>query len=108
AHVVDELDRAGAIDEGIDVAEEIGRGDRELDAHAVMAGFGAGIAHRAARLHRALARDGPGAGQDRFEQRGLAALERAHQRNAPGTPRTRASVLSHLCLPDRLFSWFRR
>ena len=102
-HVVDELDRAGTIDEGVDVAEKNGRGNGELDAHAVMAGFGAAVAHRGSRLHRALALDGSGAGQHCFEQRGLAALERAHQCDAPGAPWTRASVLSHTHLPDRVF-----
>ena len=58
-----------------------------LDAHLVMARFLAGVADRGARLDRALALDGAGAREDRFEQRGLAALERAHQRDAPWTLR---------------------
>ena len=39
-----EFDRAGAVDEGEVVAEEADVGDVELDAHAVVAGFGAGVA----------------------------------------------------------------
>ena len=44
ARLVLEFDRAGAVEEGEVVAEEIGVGDIELDAHAVIAGFGRGIA----------------------------------------------------------------
>ena len=94
AHVVDEFDRAGTIDEGVAVAHEIGGGDRELDAHLVMARLLGGIADAGAGIHRALALDRAGAREDRFEQRGLAALERAHQRDAPGTRGSRA-VLCH-------------
>ena len=57
----------------------------ELDAHLVMARFLGGIADRGAGLDRALPLDRAGARQDRFEQRGLAALKGAHQRDAPGT-----------------------
>ena len=85
AHVVDEFDRARTIDEGVAVAHEVGGGDGELDAHLVMARLLGGVADRGAGLHRALPLDRAGARQDRFEQRGLAALERAHQRDAPGT-----------------------
>ncbi len=103
AHVVDEFDRARAVDEGVAVAHEGGGGDRSLDAHLVMAGFLAGVADRGARFHRALALDRAGAGEDGLEKGCLAALERAHQRDAPGTLvfiaiGTRA-VLSHEYLP---------
>ena len=84
AHVVDELDRAGTVEERVGVAHEIRGGDGELDAHVVMARFLAGVADRVAGLDRALARDRAGAGEDRFEQRGLAALERTDQRDAAG------------------------
>src|SRR5207253_258834 len=94
AHVVHEFDRAGTIDEGVAVAEKIGRGDRHLDAHVVVARLRTAVADAGARLHRALALDRSGARENCFEQRGLAALEWAHQRNAPGTLRTIA-VLSH-------------
>jgi hypothetical protein len=46
-----------------------------------------------------LARDGAGAGEDCFEQRGLAALERAHQCDAPWT-RSSCAVLCHVRLPS--------
>ena len=41
-----EFDGAGAVDEGEVVAEECDVGDVELDAHAVVAGFGGGVADR--------------------------------------------------------------
>ena len=106
AHVLDEFDRAGAIDEGVAVAHEIGGREGRLDAHLVAAGFLAGVAHRGACVHRALARNGAGAGENRFEQCGLAALEWAHQRDAPWTlifydVGARAIFLSHESLPGR-------
>ncbi len=94
AHIVDEFDRAGTIDEGEALTHEIGGGDREFHAHRVMACLLAGVADRGPCLHRALAPDGAGAGEDRFEERGLTALERAHQRNTPGTRRS-CAVLCH-------------
>ena len=94
AHVVDELDRARAIEEGVGVAHERGGGDGQLDAHRVMARLRGGIADRGAGLHRALPLDRAGAGEDRFEQRGLAALEWAHQCDAPGT-RGSSAILRH-------------
>ena len=104
AHVVDELDRAGAIEEGVGVAHEIGGGDRELDAHAMMARFLAAVADRVAGLDGALALDHAGAGEDRFEQRGLAALEGTDQRDTAGTGRARrvVSVCCHDCLPAQI------
>ena len=67
----------------------------------MMARFLAGVADRIAGLDGALALDGAGAGEDRFEQRGLAALERADQRDAAGTRRSRAvaAVRCHDRLP---------
>ena len=101
AHVMDEFDRARAIEEGIGVAHEIGGGDGKLDAHAVMTRFLAGVADRVAGLDRALARNHAGAGEDRFKQRGLAALEGTDQRDAAGTRRAPAvvSVRRHEHLP---------
>ena len=58
-----------------------------FDAHLVMARFLGGVADRGAGFDAALALDRAGAREDRFEQRGLAALEGAHQRDAPGTLR---------------------
>src|SRR5205823_6238354 len=99
AHIVDEFNLARTIDEGISVALERGAGDGDFDAHLVMARFLAAIAHCIPRVDRALARDGAGAGEDCFEQRGLAALERAHQRDAPWT-RSSCAVLCHVRLPS--------
>ena len=45
------------------------------------------VADRGAGFDAALTLDRAGAGQDRLEQRGLSALEGAHQCNAPGTLR---------------------
>ena len=73
----------------------VGRGDGELDAHVVVARLLAGVADRVAGLDRALPLDRAGAREDRFEQRRLAALERAHQRDAPGT-RGSCAILCHV------------
>ncbi len=75
------FDRAGQVDEGEAVAEIIDRGDIGLDAGGVGARLGAGIADRGAVAHRTLARQGAGAGKNAFEQGGLAALERADERD---------------------------
>ncbi len=107
AHVVDEFDRAGTIDEGVAVAHESRGGDRELDAHAMVARLLAGVADRGPGVDGALALDRAGAGEDCFEQRGLAALERAHQRDAPWT-RSSCAVLCHIrlpCSPETRPSW---
>ncbi len=66
AHVVDEFDGAGAVEEGKAVAHEIGGGDGNLDAHFMMARFLAGVADRGARFDRALALHGAGAGENGF------------------------------------------
>src|SRR4249919_559647 len=71
----------------------------------MMARLFAGVAYRGACVSRALTLYGACAGENRFEKCGLTALERAHQRNAPGTQvpcaiGTRAA-LSHSCLPCR-------
>src|ERR1700755_2528488 len=96
-----ELDRTWAIDERIGLVHEAGGGDRELDTHLVVAGFLAAVADGGASVHGALALDRAGAGEDRFEKCGFAALERAHQRDAPGTRRS-CAVLCHVPLPAAL------
>ena len=98
AHVMDEFDGTRAIDKAIAVAHKIGGGDRHFDAHVMLARLFAGITDRSPRLHRTLALDGAGAGEDRFQKSGLAALEWAHQRDTPGTLGT-CAVLSHCNLP---------
>jgi len=98
AHVVGEFHRAGAIDERVAVAHELGRGSAKFDAHLMMARFFAGIADRGSGIDGALAWDRAGTRQYRFEECGLAALERAHQRDAPGT-RSACAVLCHFRLP---------
>ena len=100
-HVVDKFDRAGAVEKSVGVAHEIGRGDRKLGAHAMMARFLAAVAYGIAGLDRTLALDGAGAGENRFEQRGLAALERTDQRDTARAGRTRGDVRvgCHDCLP---------
>src|SRR5208283_124130 len=104
AHVVDELHRAGAIEESIGVAHEIGGGDSQLDAHAMMARFLAGVADRIAGLDGALALDRSGAREDRLEQRGLAALEGTDQRDTAGAGRACrvVSVCCHKFLPAQI------
>ena len=66
AHVVNEFDGTGAIDEGVAVAHEIGGGDRGLDAHFMAAGFLAGVADGGTRIHRALPLHRAGAGENCF------------------------------------------
>jgi hypothetical protein len=53
AHVARELHRTRAVDEGVAVAHEIGRGRRKRNAHLVMARLGAGIAHGCSGIHAA-------------------------------------------------------
>ena len=98
-HVMDEFDRARTIDEREALAHEARRRDRELDAHVVMARLLAGVADGGAGIDGALALDRAGAREDGFEKSGLAALERAHQRNAPGA-RGSCAVLCHFRLPS--------
>src|SRR5262245_51318853 len=68
-----------------------------------MARFLAGVADRVAGIDGALALDRAGARQDRLEQRGLAALEGADQRDAARTARSCAiaAVCRHGDLPRR-------
>src|SRR5215467_14024653 len=100
AHVVGEFDRAGTINESEALAHESRGGDRELYAHHMMARLLAAVADRRAGLYRALTLDRTGTGEDRLHQRGLATLERAHQRDAPGT-RCSCAVLCHFPPPFR-------
>src|SRR5262249_45926231 len=65
-----------------------------FDAHLVVTRLMAGIADRIPRVDRALALDGAGTRENCFKQGSLAALERAHQRNTPGT-RNSCAVLCH-------------
>ena len=99
AHVMDEFDRARTIDEGEVLAHEARGRDRDFDAHAMVARFLAGVADRGSCIDGALALDRAGACEDAFEKSGLAALERAYQRNAPGA-RGSCAVLCHFRLPS--------
>ena len=73
ALILGEFDRAWTIEEGIIVAEIAGGGGIKLDAHAVAAGFRRRVADGRLVRHPALARNGAGAKQDRFEETRLAA-----------------------------------
>ena len=90
-----EFDGAGAVDEGEGVAEEADVGDVELDAHAVVAGFGRGVADRVLVGDLALSRHGAGAGEDGFQKCGLAGEIRPDQCDAAGAAAGRASHLPH-------------
>ena len=92
-----EFDRAGAIDEGEVVAEECDVGDVELDAHAVVAGFGARIADGVLVGDLALARDGAGAREDGFEKSGLAGEIRPDQCDAAGAGLPRPALAPSDC-----------
>src|SRR6185503_14079996 len=82
-----EFNGSRAIDEGVRLIHVSRRSDIELDAHAVGARFGRSIAQRCLVRYFSLALDGAGAEQESFEKRRLAAQIRAHECNAPWTPR---------------------
>ncbi len=67
AHILDELDGTGAVDERVVVTHEGGGGECRLDAHLVVAGFFACVTYRGTRVDRALALDRAGSGKDRFK-----------------------------------------
>ena len=83
AHLVHELDGAGAIDESVAVAEEFRGGDVRLYAHSMCARLGAGIADARSFAHAALAGDGAGPREHGLEKRRLAALKGPHDRDEP-------------------------
>jgi hypothetical protein len=64
---MDELDRAGTVDERITVFHEGRCGDRVLNAHLMMAGFLAGIPDRGAGLNGSLPLHGARPREDRFK-----------------------------------------
>jgi hypothetical protein len=79
-----ELDRAGAVDEGKAVAEEIDVCDIDLDAHPVVAGLGGAVADGVLVGNLALPSDGAGAGENGFQESGLAGEIRPDQCDAAG------------------------
>ena len=79
ARLMREFDRAGQVDEGEAVAQIIDGSDIGFDAGGVGARLGAAVADRGAVAHRTLPRQGAGAGENAFEQGGLAALERTDE-----------------------------
>ena len=99
-HSCYEFDGAGAIDKGIAVAHEIGGGEARLQRSPVT---GAPLCWRPPTVFPASTVPWRGIVPVRvricFEQRRLAALERAHQRNAPWT-RGSCAVLCHIPLPE--------
>ena len=89
------LDRTRAIEEGETVAEKIDGCRVELDAHAMMTRLIGSIADRISAGHRALAADRPGASEDGFEKRCLAAEIGANQCDAAGAAGWLALRLAH-------------
>ncbi len=79
ARLMREFDRAGQVDEGVAIAQVIDGSDIGFDAGGVGARLGAAVADRGAVAHRSLPRQGTGAGENAFEQGGLAALERTDE-----------------------------
>ncbi len=75
-HVVDELDRSRAIEEGQPVAHVVDAGDIGLDAHGVAARLLARVADGGPVADRALPRQRSAARQYPFEEAGFSALER--------------------------------
>src|SRR5262249_35158386 len=100
AHVVDEFNRARTIKKRVAVAHEGGRGGRELHAHLGVARFLARVADRGSGFDRALTLYRAGAGKNRFQERGFAALERPHQRDTPWASRP-AFPVSHKLPPSK-------
>ena len=100
AHIVNELDRSRTVDEGVALVHERGGRGRHFHAHVVLARLLAGIAGRGPGVHRPHALDRSGPRQQRLQQRGLAALERPHQRNASGTGIGSRHVRLHTCGPS--------
>ena len=97
-HVVDEFDRAGAIEESQPVAHVVDAGDVGLDAHGVVARLGARIADARAFAHGSLPRQTSAARQDPLEKARLSALERADNGDEAGTGH---AVLIVSCSQDR-------
>src|SRR4051794_3868801 len=93
------LDRAGTVEEGEIIAEEIDGRHVELDAHAVMARLPRGIAHRVAVGHRPLAGNGAGARQYGFEKCRFSAEIGANQCEAAGAAGWLALRVAHDLLP---------
>ena len=108
AHVVNELDRTGTIDEGEAVAHVVDAGDVRLDAHRVRARFGAGIADAGAVAHRALPRRAARPDQQALEQAGFAALEWTDDRDQPRSGNSALAILTAFAhrtlLHDLLFT----
>jgi len=90
-----ELDGAGAVDEGQAVAHEFGGGDRRLDAHRMVAGFGRMVADGAPGRNGILPRDGAGARQDRFKKGCLAACEGTDNGDAFRSRKSASGAFSH-------------
>jgi hypothetical protein len=88
------FDGAGAINEGVAIAEVGGVGDIGFHAHGVGASLGGAIADRIASRHGAGGTDGPGSLQDRFQKRRFARRERSHQSDTtgPGVSAGRGSI----------------
>ena len=91
-----QLDGAGAVEEGPGFAQILGGGDVDLDAHLARARLGCGIADGVALADAALADGGTGDGQDAFEQGRLAAEVGADECCATGCGR---SLCGHDTLP---------
>ena len=85
AHVMDEFDRAGAIEEGEPVAQIINAGDIGLYAHRVAARLRTRIADTRAVAHRPLPRHASAARQYPLEKAGFSALKRPDDRNETRT-----------------------
>src|SRR5208283_3062153 len=85
AHVMDEFDRAGTIEEGEPVAQIVDAGQVWLDAHRMAARLRARIADTSAFAHRPLPRHASAARQYPLEKAGFSALKRPDDRDEAGT-----------------------
>jgi hypothetical protein len=93
-----EFDGARAVDEGEAVAQESHVRHVQLDAHAVIAGFGGCIADAVLVGYLALARNRAGAGENCFEECRLSGKIRPDQCDAAGAAAGRADILPHVFL----------
>ena len=84
-HVVDELDRSGAVEKGEPVSHVIDAADVRLNAHRVAAGLRARIADAGALADRPLSRQRPAARQYSLKKAGFAALKRSDNGNETRT-----------------------
>ena len=105
AHVMDEFDRARAVEKGQPVAHVVDAGDIRLDAHRVTAGLGARIADARALAHRPLPGETPAAGHDALEKARFSALKRPDNGDETRTGNAMLMIGCGQCRAPSSVSW---